>query len=67
MRTIPWSPAELAKLQEKYSRRLEESETEYVWRVSLMVGGNRVLLSEEEAGGCWGPGVFLATIAEPKN
>ncbi|GAB0210355.1 hypothetical protein GRJ2_003501300 [Grus japonensis] len=38
VRTIPWSPAELAKLQEKYSRKPEESETEYVWRVSLTAG-----------------------------
>ena len=36
--TIPWSPAELAKLQEKYSRRPEESETEYVCRVSFTGG-----------------------------
>ncbi|GAB0204018.1 hypothetical protein GRJ2_002867400 [Grus japonensis] len=36
--TIPWSPAELAKLQEKYSRHPEESETEYACRVSLMEG-----------------------------
>jgi len=35
VRTIPWSPAELAKLQEKYSKHPEESETEYVCRVSL--------------------------------
>ncbi|GAB0206879.1 hypothetical protein GRJ2_003153500 [Grus japonensis] len=39
VRTIPWSPAELAKLQEKYSRNPEESETEYVWQVSLTGGG----------------------------
>jgi len=58
VRTIPWSPAELAKLQEKYSRCPEESEIEYVSRVSL-TRGDRILLNEEEAGGYWGPGVFL--------
>ncbi|GAB0207183.1 hypothetical protein GRJ2_003183900 [Grus japonensis] len=66
IRTIPWSPAELAKLQEKYSRNPEESETEYVWRVSL-TGGDRILLSEEEAGGYWGPGVFLTTTPGNHN
>uniref|UniRef100_A0A8B9NYL3 Uncharacterized protein n=1 Tax=Apteryx owenii TaxID=8824 RepID=A0A8B9NYL3_APTOW len=60
VQSIPWSPAELTKLQEKYSRRPEESETEYVWRVSL-TGGDRILLSEGEAEGYWGPGVFLTT------
>ncbi|XP_075604452.1 uncharacterized protein LOC142601014 [Balearica regulorum gibbericeps] len=64
--TIPWSPAELAKLQEKYSRHLEESETEYVWRVSL-TGGDRILLSEVEAEGYWGPGVFLTTTPGDHN
>jgi len=38
VRTTPWSPAELAKFQEKYSRRPGESETEYVCRVSLTGG-----------------------------
>ncbi|GAB0210313.1 hypothetical protein GRJ2_003497100 [Grus japonensis] len=66
IRTIPWSPAELAKLQEKYSRNPEESETEYVWRVSL-TGGDRILLNEEEAGGYWGPGVFLTTTPGNHN
>uniref|UniRef100_A0A8B9DS55 Uncharacterized protein n=1 Tax=Anser cygnoides TaxID=8845 RepID=A0A8B9DS55_ANSCY len=42
VQTIPWSPAELVKIQEKFSRRSGESEVEYVWR--------------EEAGGFWGPG-----------
>ncbi|KAK4815916.1 hypothetical protein QYF61_010173 [Mycteria americana] len=31
---------------------------EYMWRVSL-TGGARIELSEEEAQGYWGPGVFL--------
>ncbi|KFV00196.1 hypothetical protein N340_03542, partial [Tauraco erythrolophus] len=60
MRTVPWSPADLDKLQEKYSRRPDETETEYVWRVSL-TGGDRILLSEDEAEGIWGFCVFLNT------
>ncbi|PKU33329.1 solute carrier family facilitated glucose transporter member hypothetical protein [Limosa lapponica baueri] len=31
MRTVPWSPTDLAKLQEKYSRSPGESETKYAW------------------------------------
>ncbi|XP_075368315.1 uncharacterized protein LOC142414709 [Mycteria americana] len=53
-----YNAIELAKLQEKYSRLPRETETEYVWRVSL-TGGDRIKLSEEEAQGYWGPGVFL--------
>ncbi|KAK4807072.1 hypothetical protein QYF61_018413 [Mycteria americana] len=55
---IPYSATELAKLQDRYSRLPRETETEYVWRVSL-TGGDRIKLSEEEAQGYWGPGVFL--------
>jgi len=33
----------------------EEFEMESVCRVSL-TGGHQILLDEEEAGGCWGPG-----------
>ncbi|KAM9510009.1 uncharacterized protein ACIB01_019668 isoform 1-T2 [Guaruba guarouba] len=61
VRAIPWSPAELMKLREKYSRRVGESETEYLWRISLQ-GGDMIMLNEEEAGGFWGPGVFLTTM-----
>jgi len=39
---------------------------EYVCRVSL-TGGDRILLNEEEAGGCWGPGVFLTTTLGNHN
>jgi len=53
-------------LQEKYSRHPEESETEYVCRVSL-TGGDRILLNEEEAGGYWGLGVFLTTTPGNHN
>ncbi|XP_074787743.1 uncharacterized protein LOC141973269 [Athene noctua] len=59
-RTTPYPATELAKIQEKYTRRAQETETEYVWRVSL-TGGDRILLSEDEAQEYWGPGVFLVT------
>ena len=59
-RIIPYSPTDLGKIQEKYSRGPRETETEYVWRVSL-TGGDRILLSEDKARGYWGPGVFLTT------
>ncbi|XP_039238707.1 uncharacterized protein LOC120323540 [Pipra filicauda] len=59
-RITPYTGEALAKIQEKYSRKASESETEYVWRVSL-TGGDRILLSEDEARGFWGPGVFLTT------
>ncbi|KAK4806487.1 hypothetical protein QYF61_013980 [Mycteria americana] len=55
---IPYITTELAKSQDRYSRLPRETETEYVWRVSL-TGGDRIKLSEEEAQGYWGPGVFL--------
>uniref|UniRef100_A0A8B9T8H1 Uncharacterized protein n=1 Tax=Anas platyrhynchos TaxID=8839 RepID=A0A8B9T8H1_ANAPL len=60
VRTIPLPPAELVKIQEKFSRRSGESEVEYVCRVSLK-GGDRMMLSEEEVGGFWRPGVSLTT------
>ncbi|XP_074666470.1 uncharacterized protein LOC141917265 [Strix aluco] len=60
IRTTPYPATELAKIQEKYTRQAQETETEYVWRVSL-TGGDRILLSEDEAQGYWGPGVFLVT------
>ncbi|KAK4819789.1 hypothetical protein QYF61_011389 [Mycteria americana] len=66
VRTIPWSPAELIKIQEKFSRQPGESEVEYVCRVSLE-GGDRIMLSEEEAGGFWGLGVFLTTTPGEHN
>lgn len=33
---------------------------EHVWQLSLE-GGDRIMLDEEEAGGYWGPGLFLTT------
>ncbi|XP_040434380.1 uncharacterized protein LOC121080427, partial [Falco naumanni] len=57
---VPYSATELAKLKKDFGRTPKESETEYVWRVSLS-GGDQILLSEKEAKGYWGPGVFLTT------
>ncbi|XP_015735124.2 LOW QUALITY PROTEIN: uncharacterized protein LOC107322042 [Coturnix japonica] len=60
VKEIPFSATELAKLRKDFSRSPKESETEYVWRVSL-TGGDQILLTEKEAEGYWGPGVFLTT------
>ncbi|XP_075302410.1 LOW QUALITY PROTEIN: uncharacterized protein LOC142365467 [Opisthocomus hoazin] len=57
---IPFAATKLAKLRKDFARTARESETEYVWRVSLS-GGDGILLSEREAEGYWGPGVFLTT------
>uniref|UniRef100_A0A8D0ET68 Uncharacterized protein n=1 Tax=Strix occidentalis caurina TaxID=311401 RepID=A0A8D0ET68_STROC len=57
---VPFTATELAKLKKDFARTAKESETEYVWRVSLS-GGDGILLSEKEAEGYWGPGVFLTT------
>ncbi|XP_068031317.1 uncharacterized protein [Anomalospiza imberbis] len=57
---IPYTATELAKLKKEYSRLPQESETEYVFRVSL-TGGDQIKLSEQEASGYWGHGVFLTT------
>uniref|UniRef100_A0A8C0IIM2 Uncharacterized protein n=1 Tax=Bubo bubo TaxID=30461 RepID=A0A8C0IIM2_BUBBB len=59
-REVPFTSTELAKLKKDFARTAKESETEYVWRVSLS-GGDGILLSEKEAEGYWGPGVFLTT------
>lgn len=56
----PFTVTELAKLRKDFSRTPRESETEYVWKVSLS-GGDEILLSEKEAEGYCGPGVFLTT------
>ncbi|XP_072216209.1 uncharacterized protein [Excalfactoria chinensis] len=60
VKEIPFSATELAKLKKDFSRSPRESETEYVWRVSL-TGGDQIMLTEKEAEGYWGPGVFLTT------
>ncbi|XP_010293447.1 PREDICTED: LOW QUALITY PROTEIN: uncharacterized protein LOC104616342 [Phaethon lepturus] len=57
---VPYTATELAKLKKDFSRTPGESEMEYVWRVSFL-GGDQILLSEKEAEGYWGPGVFLIT------
>ncbi|XP_074669759.1 uncharacterized protein LOC141918811 [Strix aluco] len=57
---VPFTSTELAKLKKDLARTAKESETEYVWRVSLS-GGDGILLSDKEAEGYWGPGVFLRT------
>ncbi|XP_075597417.1 uncharacterized protein LOC142599608 [Balearica regulorum gibbericeps] len=56
---VPYTAVELMKLKKEFGRTPKESETEYVWRVSLS-GGDQIL-SEREAEGYWGPGVFLTT------
>ncbi|KFP93488.1 hypothetical protein N329_12445, partial [Haliaeetus albicilla] len=57
---VPLTATELAKLKKDFARAAKESETDYVWRVSLS-GGEGILLSEKEAEGYRGPGVFLTT------
>ncbi|RMB96168.1 hypothetical protein DUI87_27229 [Hirundo rustica rustica] len=57
---IPYSTTELAKLKKEYSHLPQESETEYVFRVSL-TGGDQIKLTEHEASGYRGHGVFLTT------
>uniref|UniRef100_A0A8C8A739 Uncharacterized protein n=1 Tax=Otus sunia TaxID=257818 RepID=A0A8C8A739_9STRI len=57
---IPYTPTELAKMKRVFGRLPKESEMEYVWRVSL-TGGDQIQLSEKEASGYWGHGVFLTT------
>ncbi|XP_042644246.1 uncharacterized protein LOC122152922 [Tyto alba] len=57
---VPFTATELAKLKKDFARTAKESETEYVWRESLS-GGDGIILSEKEAEGYWGPGVFLTT------
>ncbi|XP_077645228.1 uncharacterized protein LOC144247684 [Lonchura striata] len=57
---IPYTATELAKLKKEYGRLPYESETEYVFRVSL-TGGDQIKLTEQEASGYWGHGVFLTT------
>ncbi|XP_068856755.1 uncharacterized protein [Aphelocoma coerulescens] len=57
---IPYTAVELARLKKEYGRLPHESETEYVFRVSL-TGGDQIQLTEQEASGYWGHGVFLTT------
>uniref|UniRef100_A0A8C3QR24 Uncharacterized protein n=1 Tax=Cyanoderma ruficeps TaxID=181631 RepID=A0A8C3QR24_9PASS len=57
---IPYTATEPAKLKKEYSCLPSESEMEYVFRISL-TGGDQIQLSEQEASGYWGHGVFLTT------
>uniref|UniRef100_A0A8C3QSL6 Uncharacterized protein n=1 Tax=Cyanoderma ruficeps TaxID=181631 RepID=A0A8C3QSL6_9PASS len=57
---IPYTATESAKLKKEYSHLPSEFETEYVFRVSL-TGGDQIKLSEQNASGYWGRGVFLTT------
>lgn len=57
---VPFTATELAKLKREFSRHPCKTETEYVWVVSLS-GKKQILLSEKEAEGYWGLGVFLTT------
>uniref|UniRef100_A0A8D2MKM2 Uncharacterized protein n=1 Tax=Zonotrichia albicollis TaxID=44394 RepID=A0A8D2MKM2_ZONAL len=57
---IPYTATELTKLAKQYGLFPQKSETEHICQVSL-TGGDQILLSEKEAGGCWGHGVFLTT------
>ncbi|XP_072777375.1 uncharacterized protein [Taeniopygia guttata] len=57
---IPYTATELAELKREYGRLPHESETEYVFWVSL-TGGDQIKLTEQEASGYWGHGVFLTT------
>jgi len=55
---IPFAATELAKLQKDFARTARESETEYVWRVSLS-GGERDLVVGKGSGRVLGPGRVL--------
>ncbi|RMC03594.1 hypothetical protein DUI87_19769 [Hirundo rustica rustica] len=57
---IPYSATELAKLKKEYSHLPQESETEYIFQVSL-TGGDQIKSTEHEASGYRGHGVFLTT------
>lgn len=50
---VPLTALEVANLKRKFGRNPEETETEYVWRLSLN-GGDQILPSEKEAEGHWG-------------
>lgn len=53
MKEIPYMASELVKLKKGYSQTPKESETEYVWRVSL-TGGDQILLPENDTERFWG-------------
>uniref|UniRef100_A0A8C3MY78 Uncharacterized protein n=1 Tax=Geospiza parvula TaxID=87175 RepID=A0A8C3MY78_GEOPR len=55
---IPYTATEITKLAKQYGLLPQKSETEYVCQLSL-TGRDQILLSEQEASGLWGHGVFL--------
>ncbi|GAB0204356.1 hypothetical protein GRJ2_002901200 [Grus japonensis] len=55
---VPYTAVKLVKLKKEFGQTPKESETEYVWRVSLS-GGDQILLSERQVEGYGG--VFLTT------
>uniref|UniRef100_A0A8C5JRS8 Uncharacterized protein n=1 Tax=Junco hyemalis TaxID=40217 RepID=A0A8C5JRS8_JUNHY len=57
---IPYTATEFTKLAKQYGLLPQKSETEHICQVSL-TRGDQILLSEQEASGCWGHGVFLTT------
>lgn len=59
VKAIPCSATEMAELKGKHSKQAKETETKYVWRVSL-IGGYRIKPSEAAAAQrYWGLGVFV--------
>lgn len=56
----------MVHLQECYSHKPRETETEYLWCVCLSKGA-RILLNGDEPNGYWGPGVFLNTGPNPPD
>lgn len=63
---ILWDLLQLANLQEKYGRKPEKSETEYLWHVPL-TGGDRTMLNQDEADSFWGWRVFLTGGPDSNN
>lgn len=57
---IPYTATELTKLQKEYRLLPHKSETEHICQVSF-TGGDQILLSQQEASGYYGHGLFLTT------
>ena len=55
IRMMLYSVSEMSKIQEKYTRLAQETETEYARRI-LLTGGDRVWLLEDKARGTGGQG-----------
>lgn len=65
-KTTLFDPLQRANLQNQYSRNPGETETEYLWRLSL-TGRDRIVLNGNKANSYWGTGVFLITVCNPSN